>query len=138
MFSNVVKQLDKQYTVICRQSQKILSERNLKTIPRYAGVYVLYYKEKPFYVGRSNNIYKRFMHQHLSKRNDVASSSFRMHIKILKKITRYKEARNWIVKNCKVKFVKIDNYDDSILLEALLIRLWRKKYRLVNDNKYEL
>ena len=94
------------------------------------------YRKKPFYVGRANNLRSRFVNQHLSKSNTVASSSFRKHLLWdVKKIKRYKEARNWILKNCAIKFVKVADYDYSLLFETLLIKLWRKKYQLVNDRK---
>src|SRR3989344_6704954 len=133
MFERVFNKMAGYYVnKICRVAQQKINE---KDVPRYAGVYVIYSKNKPLYVGRSINLYRRFVHQHLSKRNDVAASSFRMHLLMSKRVAAYKESRQWILKNCTVKFVKTDNYDVAVLLEAFLIRLWRKKFHLLNDNK---
>jgi|GEM_PF-5370116 len=104
-------------------------------LPKKMGVYVIYYRRKPIYVGRANNIYTRFRSQHLSRASDVASSSFRMHMLKGKKFRSYKEARNWILNNCSVKTIVINDYDYTLLFEQFLIKLWRKKYKLVNDRK---
>jgi len=136
MFTKVTAQLDRYYTQLCKSSQQNLVQSILKKLPRSMSVYVIYYRKKPFYVGRANNLRSRFVNQHLSKSNTVASSSFRKHLLWdVKKIKRYKEARNWILKNCAIKFVKVADYDYSLLFETLLIKLWRKKYQLVNDRK---
>ncbi len=58
-----------------------------------------------------------------------------MHMLKGKKFRSYKEARNWILNNCSVKTIVINDYDYTLLFEQFLIKLWRKKYKLVNDRK---
>ncbi len=138
MFGKVFKKMQVNYVHICKQVQQKFNEESLKLLPNFPGVYIFYFHQKPFYVGRSNCLKNRLLRQHLSKKDDVSSSSFRVHLKQLGYVKDYKEVRDWALNNCAFKFIKIDNYDDSILFEGLLIKLWRKKYKLLNDNKYEL
>lgn len=138
MFSQIISSLQLKYIRICKQGRLKLEEANLRNLPKYPGIYIFYLEGKPFYVGRSNCIRTRLLRQHLSPKNENASSSFRLHLLRGKYVKSYGEIRKWVLDNCTFKFIEIDNYDDSILLEALLIKLWRKKYKLLNDNKYEL
>jgi hypothetical protein len=140
MFHKVVKQLNSYYISFCKSNQRELTRSVLKKLPRSMSVYAFYRRGKPIYVGRANNLRNRVVNQHLSKSNAVMASSFRSHLRgkrpnDLKAIKQYKEARNWILKNCTIKFVKVADYDYSLLFETLLIKLWRKKYRLLNDKK---
>lgn len=137
MFKQVINRIKKYYVRICQSPQKSFGPGR-KPLPKYPGVYIIYYRRKPLYVGRSNNIRQRFVAQHLSSKNVIASSSFRKHLLSGEWITKLEDARDWIINNCRIKYIEIDNYDDSILLEAMLIKLWRKKYKLLNDNKYEV
>ncbi len=137
MFNKIALKIWKYYYDNIRGRPKLrLTENNLNKIPRGSGVYVIYYRENPIYVGTSGKMHSRLTLYHFSRRNDVSSSPFRKNLKLRKKI-KYRDMREWILKNCRFKFVRIANYDDSRLLEAMLIRLWRKKYRLFNDIKYE-
>lgn len=123
---------------VCKPPKEKFEEETLKNIPRYAGVYIVYHKNNPIYVGRSNTIWGRICNQHLSKKgskkNPYSSSSFKK--KLLKHLKiELTEQNQWILNNCKFKFIKVDTYDDQLLLEALLIAMWRKKGSLLNDNK---
>ncbi len=122
---------------ICWQKQIKLNEENIQEkLPKVRGVYIIYYKNKPIYIGRSVDIKGRILNHHLCKREVVASSSFRKTLLDKKMIKSYKEARSWILDNCKFKFLEVLLYDDQLLLEAMMIRLWRnKKYDLHNDRK---
>lgn len=129
--------MQSKYVKICKQGRLKLAESDLKSLPKYPGIYIIYLNGKPFYVGRSNSIRTRLLRQHLSSKNENASSSFRLHLLKEGYVKKYGDVRKWVLDNCTFKFIEIDNYDDSISLEALLIKLWRKKYKLLNDNKYE-
>ncbi len=143
-FKKIISEMRDHYVKhICGRGQKKLDEYTLKEkLPKEAGVYIIYYKNNPIYVGRTNTIYGRIANQHLGKNpqknNPYTSSSFKKSL-----VNKYgkedgitlKNAREWILSNCKFKLVVIPEYDDQILFEALLINIWRKKYNLLNDNK---
>ncbi|MBK5226376.1 MAG: GIY-YIG nuclease family protein [Thermoleophilia bacterium] len=138
MFKTVINKMEKYYVQICKSSRIELTPENIQTVlSPESGVYIFYEEKHPIYVGRAMNIRNRILQQHLSKRDTVSSSSFRMHLRDSGRVKEYKDIREYFLEHCALKFIKIDNYDDSLLLKALLIKLWRKKYNLLHDNKYE-
>jgi len=133
----IFKVIGKNYHKLREKSQLKLSDDNIiKEIPKYSGVYVFYDKKRPLYVGISKNIHNRFK-KHLSGSKKSSSSTLRAELHKRRKI-KYKDTRNWLLKNCTIKLIEIKHRDDALLFEHFLIKLWRKKYRknLLNPYKW--
>lgn len=136
MFEKITEKINGYYVELLKHSRRlVLNEENLKKIPRRTGVYVFYHRGRrgtPIYVGQTWNLRTRILQNHLSKRSTVSNSSFRSHLRTEGRIKGLGQARKWIMGHCQLKYVLVGDRDDARLLEAILIRMWRGKYHLLN------
>ena len=123
MFEKITEKINGYYVELLKHSRRlVLNEENLKKIPRRTGVYVW----------QTWNLRTRILQNHLSKRSTVSNSSFRSHLRTEGRIKGLGQARKWIMGHCQLKYVLVGDRDDARLLEAILIRMWRGKYHLLN------
>jgi len=93
---------------------------------KFAGIYLLYYQEKPFYVGISRNVLSR-LKQHVSGGSHYAAS---LAYKIAKEnmagfqgqrkdmsLDQIKEAQAYLLEHCESSILPVDNAEQLYLLE---------------------
>lgn len=105
---------------------------NQKEVPKKQGVYLIFQKNKIIYVGESVNLYKRINSQHISGSKTNKTSTFKRLL-----CDKYNKKpgiklREWIIANCRFKYVEIRDSDLCHLVEKALIYELRKKCSLLN------
>ena len=92
-----------------------ISLKNLSSseIPKEAGVYLILNKKEIIYIGKSDNLRRRIISNHL--KGDVIASILRKKIKRIYLLKDEKDISQWIKNNCSVKFMRLKGRDISLL-----------------------
>jgi hypothetical protein len=100
--------------------------------PKKIGVYLIFEKDKIIYIGESKNLYERINLRHISGGNTYKNSAFRRSLCKRDNKKPGIELREWILSNCKFKYIEVENKDLCSLIEKTLIYYFRKQYKLLN------
>ena len=96
------------------------------------GVYLIHQEEEIIYVGEGVNLHKRINSQHISGSKTGKSSAFRRSLCDRLKKHPGPEIREWVIHNCKFKYIEIDDIDLCHLVEKALIYKLRPNHDLLN------
>lgn len=115
--------------ILFNSPPKNLGSKPEKDIEKKQGVYLIYKKDDIIYCGKSKNLMRRIVGQHLSTSDNGKESILR---KKLNEDKRYRlqygnAMQKWIKNNCFFSLVYETNFDICNLIEALSIIQAREK-----------
>lgn len=105
---------------------------NPQDFPKQRGVYLIFQNDVIIYIGESQNLYKRINLQHISSRNNFKNSAFRCSLCQRDNKKPGIELKNWILNNCRFKYIEIEDRDLCYLVEKALIYKFRRDNNLLN------
>ena len=98
-------------------------ELELNILPRAPGVYLIYEKNDPVYVGSSTNIRRRVCYQLFNARNHYFASHlirYKFHNKV-----RFKD---YLIRQCAVQYMETDGADEAKWIERFVAGAIRPIY----------
>ena len=112
----------------------IAPRSDISDIPTPQGVYLIYdTATNIIYVGKGKNLNRRICLDHRGGDEKMSTSTFRRSVNRVHGIPAGRQVRDWVRDNCTFAFVEIQESDLCSAVEALTIRLLRRRgYKLLN------
>ena len=111
-------------------------------IPKKQGIYIIketsnrFFKNRIFYIGKSTNLYNRIIRHTPSRNNNAGRSGSILRKKLHKRGLSYNEISDYLKNECLFCVQDIKDYDNTALVEDLLIAVLRRKGEpIINDIK---
>ena len=113
------KLLDYEQKLINAQKHIFFNDKWKETFPNHSGVYVVWERDQPIYVGETSGLKSR-----MSDIMKPINHAFTKKISNSKKIFNLKELRKFMLENYKLSYIEVD-LGRSEIKEYLILR-WRK------------
>lgn len=125
-----------------RHAKKLLSAPKISltekiAVPVNSGVYLFHERLKSgaserLYVGIANKLRKRIHINHVSAKSKPTTSTLRRSLNKVRNIEVGPAMKKWLVVNCTISFIEIEDPDMRKLVEALVVAVLRPSGKILN------
>lgn len=121
MYEDIIAEyLDRLNRLLSKTNHSFEELPSTSVLSRSLGVYVIFDKrsKEVIYAGRSKNLRRRLLSDH--RRGNIDGSQFRKALGLSIGTGNEEEISEYIQKNCSYRFLKLNNFEDTVRLEHFI------------------